>query len=95
MKLAKTTSPGGVRVSESEILPEVEKGEFVPWNDSREEENGGDLSPLLSLVQFAKGFNLLESIPLFLKPIFPVEVSQKSKLDNRVSNSDYCISEVV
>lgn len=97
-ELAQTTSQvasdslGGVL--ESKKLPEVEEGEFVPWNDNREVENGGALSPMLSKVPIAKGLNPLESIPLFVKSIFPVEVFRKPEMECRVSTASNWVLKV-
>lgn len=79
-------TPDGV--SKMEMLPKVEEGDMVPWNDEREVSNGGELNPMLSLVPLAKGLHLLKPLPLSLIHVLPVVAFQQSELDIRASNLD-------
>lgn len=55
------------------LSPEVEEGELVVRDAEKEVVCEGDFNPFVSLAPLVNGVHLLDSVPLLLKPIYPVE----------------------
>lgn len=67
------TSDSSSCVSEMLLPPEVEEGKIVVWDAVKDLVSREVFNPFISLDPLVNGVHLLDSVPLLLKPLHPVE----------------------